>query len=167
MQAMARKSGYVGRTADGSRIWLEIELRPQQNVTGRQTTEHTPASEGLELSISGMGVSKGHRRVDRAGQIDAEVGRIVSPAEGWTVVELRKLVKVWDRWHLNGLKVGCAHMPANARVGETECPVQAADPKVEKPYVHGTEWLIEPLPDDVIKQVRTWAARLDGTEPRG
>lgn len=167
MQAMARKSGYVGRTNDGSRVWLEIELRQQRQVASRQTIEHEPASEHLELGISGLIKDKGARRVSGAGQVVDDVRRIVEPAEGWTRAELHKLAEVWDRWHLNGLKAGCAHMPANAEVGKTECPVQAADPKVEKPYVYGTAWLIEALPEDVVKQVRTWAARLDGTEPRG
>lgn len=167
MQAMARKSGYVGRTNEGSRIWLEIELRQQTQVASRQTIEHEPASESLELSICGLIVDKGCRRVSGAGQVVDYVRRIVTPAEGWTRAELRRLVDVWDRWHLNGMQAGCAHMPANATVGKTECPVQAADPEIEKPYVHGTAWLVEPLPDDVIKQVRTWAARLDGTAPRG
>ena len=166
MQTMARTSGYVGRTSDGSRIWLEIELR-QQPSAGRQTIEHEPAGEYLELSISGLSVLKHQSRVSGGGQNVDEVRRVVEPAEGWTRAELRRLTEIWDRWHLNGMKAGCAHMPMNAWVGKTKCPVQAADPEIKKPYVHGSSWLVEPLPEDVVRQVRIWAARLDGTAPRG
>lgn len=165
-QPMPRQSGYVGRTSRGDRLWLEIELRQQQNVASRQTVEHEPASESLELSISGLLVPYRARTVHGAGQVTDDLKHVTEPAEGWTVSELRKLLAVWERWHLNGLKAGCVHMPEGTALG-TECPVQAADPKIEKPYRYGHAWLVEVLPDEVEAQVRAWAARLDGTSPIG
>jgi hypothetical protein len=158
--SMPEKTGFVGRTSDGSRVWLEIELRPVRRAG--TTIEHETVEGYTELSICGHGKSKGRHVSDFAGQIVGELRKITEPAEGWTRAELHQIADVWERWHLNGMKAACAHMPTGADLG-TYC--QATDAEGERyDYKYGTAWLVEPLPAEVITQVRTWAARFDEGE---
>lgn len=163
--SMPRRTGYVGRTADGRRVWLELELRGWSR--SGESVEHQPVTGYTELSVCASGLDKGSKRgidIDFGGQCDDAVAEVVRPAPGWTVAELAEVVEVWHRWHLNGVKAGCVHL-AGVTDTKVECPVQAADPDIEEPYRWGHAWLIEPLPSDVITQVRAWAAKLDGSYP--
>lgn len=55
--------------------------------------------------LSVTGTSYKNRRAERnfisAGQCIDEARRITTPAPGLTMDDVRRLVEIWDRWHLN------------------------------------------------------------------
>ena len=66
-------------------------------------------------------------------------------AEGLTPALVFRLLDVWTRWHLNGMRAGCEHQRA---LGWTynEHP---SEPCPTCEYKMGTAWLHEKLPDDI------------------
>lgn len=88
---------FIGRTDDKARVWVEMKF---DEPTGR-------------LSISGEGISRGRREVDFCGQIIDDVRRVVNfRGTGWTAADRDSLVEIWDQWHLNDMRAGCAHQRA-------------------------------------------------------
>lgn len=167
------RQGYVGRTADGDRLWLEVELR-EQDAQGRfrSAVDHKPVTTYTELAISASGLRRGRRApaadIDFGGQCVETLRAVVHPAKGWTVGELQDLAEIWDRWHLNGMQAGCAHQtpwivpdqygrPAPSLMLTKRCP--------ESGYRYGHAWLVKAMPAEVEAKVRAYAVRLDGTSP--
>ena len=172
--------GFLGRTEDGDRVWIRIEIRESDRTA--QTVEHEWVDRPRELSISGSITYKGHRNASGGGQnIGDAAAAMHKPAKGLTEDDIADLVTVWKRWHLNGLKASCAHQtvvwedrPYGRRPSlelTKPCPVQAEaaaeDEHAPKPYRYGTAWLVKPLPTDVEQWVHTFGEKLDGTQPRG
>lgn len=158
--------GYVGRTLDGDRLWIRVELRRQPTARDWQTVDHRTVSDPLELGISGLVVPKGRRTVGGGGQTVRELGSVIAAerfADGMTAEDLGELFRVWKRWHSNAFRAGCVHQPKPSNTDEG----LAMDPCPETGYRWGSAWLAEVLPDDVAEWVRGFAARLDGTEPNG
>lgn len=96
------------------------------------------------LSISGWSR-------DQCGQM-AEYLKTLSAEEyklnpGWTSKMLDRLIAIWERWHLNDLRSGCAHQRRwgwNAKDHLNQpCPICG--------YRYGNAWLFEPVPDSVIE----------------
>jgi hypothetical protein len=147
-----KAQGMIGRTDDGERVWIEIEIR---EVSGSwQTTEHEDITGYRELSITGAVAGKYRKNADAWGQVIDYVRLVESPAKGIKASDITQLVKTWQRWHLNGMKAACAHQNGKSR----DCP--------ESGYRHGSAWLVEELPADVEKWVRTFGHKLDGTQAR-
>ena len=148
--------GFLGRTEDGDRVWIEIEIRESDRLA--QTTEHETVESYRELAITGAVAGKGRRNADQWGQVRATAaGAMAKPAKGLTEDDVAQLVTVWKRWHLNGMQAGCAHQ---GRGMDT-------DPCPETGYRYGHAWLVEELPADVEKWVRKFGDKLDGTQARG
>ena len=68
---------------------------------------------------------------------------------------LRKLLEIWDQWHLNDLRAYCIHQkefmpqhPEKFFYADNYKPEFAKCSKCG--YRYGTAWLYEPLPQDVI-----------------
>ena len=72
----------------------------------------------------------------------AERGRLT---RGLTPALVNRLLDIWERWHLNGMRAGCEHQRA---LGWTynEHP---SEPCPTCEYKMGTAWLHEKLPDDI------------------
>lgn len=157
--------GNLGKA--GYRMEVDFGLR---HHTGREwtTIEHETITDYWEFSASGGLWRSGSE--DTFGQIlhhlsDLDPDRL---APGWTkVTDVRSLRTIWERWHLNGMKAACAHMTSDVLVYEpdgyggqriscsgTVCP--------ETGYTYGKAWLVEPLPDDVITEVRRLLALARG-----
>ncbi|TXH09345.1 MAG: hypothetical protein E6R04_08315 [Spirochaetes bacterium] len=153
-----RKTGY--------RMEVDFGLR---HHTGREWTavEHEPITDWWEFSASGgvwrngsentFGQNLYHLR-------DLDPDRL---APGWTKADVRSLRTIWERWHLNGMKAACSHMTGDVLVYEpdgyggqriscsgTVCP--------ETGYTYGKAWLVEPLPDEVVTEVRRLLALARG-----
>jgi hypothetical protein len=171
-----KAQGYVGRTSDGSRLWIEITLEPQAGREGWQTVEHEQVPERFyRLSITDKGLVKGstaRRRndIDFAGQCGDELAHVAQPAKGWTAEQLADLLAIWDEWHLNDLTAGCAHqhpwvMPD--RYGRNVPSLMFTKRCPETGYRYGHGWLVRTLPADVVTRVREHMDRLDGTSALG
>jgi hypothetical protein len=169
--------GLLGRTEDGNRVWVKIEIREVNQPS--ETVEHAKVESYRELSISGAVAQKGCRNADSWGQVRGDAaGAMAAPAKGLTEDDIAHLVTVWKRYHLNGMQAGCAHQTIvweTGPYGERRpslaltpiCPVQDADENVKKPYRYGSAWLVKELPTEVEEWVRALGDKLDGTEAKG
>ncbi len=97
------KQLYIGRDADGSRVTLRLELNADK------------------LSICGSSRSSGGQMQDTIRQeLDAGTFKPAIPA-----ADLREILDIWDRWHLNDMKAGCEHQRAE---GWDKRPIDPAKP---------------------------------------
>lgn len=163
---MSTFKGYAGRTADGTRLWVSIELTRHERPSS--TVEHAEITEYVRLAIQGEGFHGRRKRddIDFTGQTVDTLREVTQPAKGWTVTELQRLATLWERWHLNDMRAGCAHVTPvieTDQYGRTVpsltltpvCPVSG--------YRYGHAWLVEPLPAEVEAEIRAFGERLDGT----
>lgn len=78
----------------------------------RVDIEVRETEKGPELSICGDTYRIGARDIESCGQICDEVRRLLDD-KGATLVkpraDIERLLEVWDRWHLNGMRPGCVH----------------------------------------------------------
>lgn len=161
---MSKYGTFVGRTAEGSRIFIEAALERQSLKGEWQTTTHeTVTGEFLRLAITGSELRKGGSPL-RDGDwvsfgVGVGVGVVTEPADGWTFKDLRKLDEIRKAWHLNDMNAGCVHQPPESVVyregkygreidldNTPACPVTG--------YRYGSAWLVTVLPADVEAWVR-------------
>lgn len=144
----ARRSGYRMEVSFGLKHHAEHEFI---------TTEHEQIGEYVEFTASG-GIYRNGGEPSFGQNLDnlRLIDRVESP---WTRADIRSLRMIWERWHLNGMRAGCAHLTMQYEPdptygyrrlkldGEgTVCPVNG--------YRMGRAWLVEPLPDIVIDEVK-------------
>lgn len=97
------------------------------------------------------------------------------PADGWDVDMIKKLCKIWERWHLNDMNAACEHQRAAGWIEKAKIVVKmykhttTTEEKAlgwlrtevhpeeilgkECPvcgYKYGSGWLYESVPSDVI-----------------
>jgi hypothetical protein len=90
---MHEKQIYLGTTADGARVYVEVEIEDKGDGKER-------------LSISGSAHPGG------CGQIVDTVEQITQFADGWGPERRDDLIRIWKRWHLNDMHAGCEHQRA-------------------------------------------------------
>lgn len=137
---------YVGRTTDGERLFVDISLRPIKRVG--ETVEHDYVSDAQEFAASGALISYRARTPFTLGQILRNLNNIATPAKGWTMADIDSLYSIWRRWHLNGMRAACAHMPEDSFNKFVTVKCSRGD------YTYGAKWLIEPLPADIIGEIQ-------------
>lgn len=120
---------------DGGRVMLtlSIENAPEMLIT----TEHKQVTDSLTVSISGEYAPKGVRFGTRAG----------SWGQVQDMVHNARLRGLWNQWHLNDMRAGCAHMPRRSD-GSPACEIGSG-------YRYGQAWLIEPLTDEGLDDLLT------------
>ena len=133
----------LGRTADGARVFVTVETSRQAGA-GR-TVNHEPITSWTRVSFTGEIVEKYRREATSGGQIQDELGRIVTFASGWTRAKVATLVDLWDLYHLSDMQAGCAHQVARGvttseRLDQTPlCAISG--------YKWGRSWLVLPEAD--------------------
>ena len=157
---------FIGRTAEGDRVWVEIQLATDwrdQDSPGVQTVEHGTTHRILRVSITGSGVYKGGRSISFCGQIIDTVAKVRDFRDsGWRSGDVRSLVAIWERWHLNDMRPECAHMDLpedrsyDARRHIT-CPITG--------YKYGSAWLYEDVPGGVIAELERLIELPSGSVP--
>lgn len=162
---MTKTTHLIGRDADGLRVVVDIDLRLKSGA-GNDTVDHAPAPEQyLELGITGAGLASRREDIEWGGQSIDTVAAIERFEPGWDAAARDELVALWRRWHLNGMRAACAHMPAfDDLIRDTEgryAGQVSTDLNVcpESDYRYGHAWLVEPLPADVVAQVEALQAR--------
>lgn len=154
----------IGRTDEGESVYVEARIEIS-NPGVWQTVEHEMATDPTTLAFSGVVIRKGGRPgrdadLVSAGQSVDYVRQITTPLAGWSAEDVAKLAENWDKWHLNTMRAGCAHQPAESLVYEDDgyggrrvdlkrtpaCPVSG--------YRYGSAWLTEAVPADVLAWVR-------------
>lgn len=153
----------LGKTADGGYVVVDVELENERNRGDWQTIDHGTVTDPLTLSITGEAYARGDRRGDpsRAGQCVEALGDIVTPAAGWSLEEIAELRGIWERWHLNTVRAGCAHQTVIVHEESTYGPRLNLEGITAHPdnacpagYRYGSAWLTEELPADVLERVR-------------
>jgi len=135
---------------DGQRyqVRLECRIEPAQLRATGQTIEHAPIPIGaVEVSICGTvwpATRNGSR--DRRYHDCVSAGQIVDDLRKVGTSRALRIADLWERWHLNGMRPNCSHMPTTEYLPGLKCPKTG--------YASGTAWLFEPLPADVLAELR-------------
>lgn len=103
------------------------------------------------LSLTGDLWNSGHTDILQGGQMQDSILDYVNTAR------TRKIVELWNRWHLNDMRPGTATQAAllELRPGVQDytarCRVLAVnDLLIDRGYKYGSAWLVEYLPTDVL-----------------
>ncbi|MCV0393682.1 MAG: hypothetical protein K5790_10410 [Nitrosopumilus sp.] len=171
--ASVKDFDYNGRS---QAVTLNVELRekdhPQKGIDGKEYKNP------LELGISGGIWNSNHSDITTGGQIQDtlreqfEKGNI--KVNGISDEEFRKLLDVWDRWHLNDLNAGTKKQESiiDEHINDSKYAhldefydrkvqiLKDNDAYVDNGYQWGSAWLYEPLPDDIIDFVKHIQKRL-------
>lgn len=171
MTTLFRRHILLGKTRKGSGyqagcpITVEIEIKPRKNINSVRTVDLEPAGDMDEFSMRGNVWNLRRTDIYSGGQNRYEIGRLCGSGP-----KVRRLIEIWDRWHLNCLKAGTraqqaaidAHKTANPdwRHGYTAaCEVlEAKGLLVDRGYKYGSAWLVEPLPAEVREEVEALVA---------
>ncbi|MET7363194.1 hypothetical protein ABZS76_32820 [Streptomyces sp. NPDC005562] len=148
------KDVFVGTTVDRLRVHVDIELRVDDQE--RQTVDHQTVSNPLTLSVTQTSY-RGKKNIDRnfdSGGVDLDnILRVVTPAPGYTLAEVREIARIGKRWHLNTMRAACAHMT----LPEGKVGAELLDEGLvceKSGYKYGHAWLTEVLPDDVTARIQ-------------
>lgn len=155
---------FVGRTDSGDRIYITAQTR--HHADPAQTVHHETVTEYSELSIMGLAVAP-RRRMENghaAGQIVSELERVTRPAPHLTEADIAELVRLWKRWHLNGMKALCAHQTPvySSPRGYRQLDLDAIGTCPVSGYRPGSAWLVEPVPGEVLETVHDIMRRATG-----
>ena len=173
----AVRDAFVGRTEDGARVFVSIEVQHVTAETPRETTGHELVTEWDEVSITQAEIEKGRRSQDSGG---AGIGRAAQArtvkGTSWTDADRASLAELAG-WHLSSMNAGCDHVAAVYEVGRygrqpsltltpacTE-PVERDGETVPNGYRYGHAWLIRPLPAGVRDELARLAAIPAGDAP--
>lgn len=125
-----------------------IELRPDQKQ-----------NDGLELSICGNVWLPGRSDIIAGGQLREGIREYLD-VSSISEEKLSRIIEIWDRWHLNGLRAGCEHQRAagehSAWVGVYPEKGYPAPRCLVCGYSYGSAWLHEELPQEIIEEVKSW-----------
>lgn len=98
----------TGGKARGGTVTVDVELSDRNG-------------KGVELSVCGSVWNKYGTDIDAGGQcLDSLASYIHTFAPGWNAERLARVVAVWERWHLNGMRAGCVHQREWDTRGEVE-----------------------------------------------
>lgn len=136
-----RKKEFKIGTLDRYGVFIEVTLKD--------------TDKGTELSIVGYTQYRPGNDWEIGGQIDDFLKlnkRRIHYANGWTIAKFGKLLDIWDRWHLNGMRAECVHMRAIAMyLKQSPHAVFGIDDSCPYcGYSYGHSWLYEPLPQNVL-----------------
>lgn len=138
------KKLIVGIRKTGKKVYVELTINQEAENRAKQTITHETITGYKTLSICGD-----------HGQNREEIADINNYKELFiSENDLKTITEVWERWHLNDLKPNCIHQTSfNCNVGNfTE---QAAEQTAKCPngYNYGSQWLVEPLPENIITDI--------------
>ena len=150
---------FVGTDDQGHRYYVEVEIGPDalNDLSYFNTTEHEPATKRTPT------LSMTYREVNPRGRRDWVSGGAGVPDLPARVTKslavLKRMAAVAERWHLNGMRAGCAHqvpVMETDQYGRTVPSLDLTPPCPLTGYKYGHAWLVEPLPADIIAEVLSW-----------
>lgn len=153
---MTRRAGFVGRLADGSRVEVEIDVRPLNRAETTTVNHETVYLDhrNVEFAASGSIYEPRRREPWHSGQMLDQLLDIATLSDGWTVGDLASLHSIWQRWHLNSMNAACSHMdPATMLRLDDGRPALTNQCPAGSGYRYGQAWLYEPLPDEVLEEI--------------
>jgi hypothetical protein len=144
-----RDDVLVGTTDDGARVYVSGHLYRQSVSRERQTITHGTVVDPENLGgtvVAFTGTKNSSRNFANGRHDESFIARVTSPADGWTLPEVRELYTIIKRWHGNAFRAGCAHIDTSGK-SQDELLDHAVCP--ETGYGYGSQWLVDPLPDEV------------------
>jgi hypothetical protein len=102
-------TAFIGRTAEGDRIYAHLSVTTD-DTREASTVGHERVTGTVRLSAFAFAIAKGRREAHAAGQMLEDLTEVTEYAAGWTRADVRSLLTLWRRWHLNDMRAGCAHM---------------------------------------------------------
>lgn len=173
-----------GRGRKVNRVTVDVELRLKANdVSPQLDIDLEPCREYTELSICGAVWNAAGTDCQQAGQCDDTLAKLF-PGHA----KVKRLVEIWKRWHLNGMKAGTrtqnaflADAPptdnwdAKCRMLERADLLEvmggpelenANGAHVRRSYKYGSAWLVEPLPPEVEAEIVALCGELSSSGPR-
>jgi hypothetical protein len=158
MSGSAIHSGVIYLTTGPFRVTLECNVENYLNKSSpKRTIDLENIHEFNRLSIVGDIYRGG--RMESCGQVYDAVRALFKDN-----VSIQMICDIWQRWHLNDLKAGTREQNAvidkvfsdEHRYNYDEaCEVlKEKNLYVDRGYKYGSEWLVEPLPQDIINKVR-------------
>lgn len=148
----------LGKDGEGNRAFVTIELRTEERE--QETTEHTTIMEVTELSVVAHAWQRNHRDITWS-----------CPGGDWLKYLddppplARRVAEIGERWHLNAMRAGCAHQTVRYetdRYGRRVSSLTLTEPCPKTGYKYGHAWLVEPLPGDVLAEIRGWMGSTQG-----
>ena len=138
-------------------VYVKLELK---KVEGKRFDTFAKG-EFIAISITGnlyYHERKGVKGFGSSGQINGELEELNS---NWQIPhKLRRLLQIWKEWHLNDLMAGTKSQVEALK----KCRFSGYDEQVEflksiglycdRDYKYGTDWLIKPVPDKIIVELK-------------
>lgn len=143
------KDQLIGRNKIGEKYFISVKLRDRANGVG---IDHREIPEYKQLSFTGVltskhGSIKAERGLISLGQNYEYLNEIEFPARGFDQRKIERIAKLWSEWHLNDMRSHCVHQnQAIAWDLVDPCPITG--------YKAGHAWLVNPVSDDVISEIR-------------
>lgn len=163
----------------------EIELgrikTPYYSTSQLCTVEITlkQTQKGLTLSICGNIWNNKHTDITEGGQIQDTLKKALSyHTIGYTgkqhsrftslkrkYADIKRLLIIWDRWHLNDMNAGCEHQRELLR-DKVQFPNQEYTELIKHSefikcskcgYAYGSKWIFEELPPNVVEFIKEFA----------
>ena len=149
MNLCYEKSIIVGETPDSGITQVTVNIERRKCL--KQTIDHKMVSEYSIISF--------------AGENDRAIGQIVNELEylynnGKLFIkksDLKRIIELWNEWHLNDMNAACIHQtPFSVNEFSYEKFKELAQKETAKcpvGYRYGSDWLLKPVPDEVIKEI--------------
>lgn len=167
--------------AEKMRCDLQVEIQTKKPCSahlGTQlfeqglTVDLEPAPESIQELLISATIWRNQRIVE-SGQCRTSVRDLVPYLTKDKGDALRELCKLWERWHLNGMIGGSrAQREALTEAAKTDPDVWSHVRSIEhltarklhpdRGYSYGQAWLVEPLPEDIVKKVGRLCVDLGG-----
>lgn len=133
-------SGYANDSAQ-----LTVNVRTYTREGTYESVTHRMVTDPVGISISAGVRYRTGTDYTTCGQIRDALDHVVSYKGLWNARQVKRLGQVWDRWHLSDMRAGCKGTGQHAEIG-TPCPTT--------PYTYGRKWLVEPVPAEVIAELK-------------
>lgn len=154
---------------DGSPLHITVEFRDKESCAPHLDIDGNPCRTYRELSITGQWSHGWGQCTDMLAKVNK--------------ADAKRLLAIWNRWHLNGMKPGTRAQQTALEQFErakgvdyhtAAClflrnlgletipnflPGYDKNGKAGKPYKYGSAWLVEPLPAAIEEELRAICAR--------
>ncbi len=145
-----QKKLYTGITNKGKKMYVELTINQEADTRTAQTTTLQPITAYKSLLIVGTGGRE-------------ETADIKNYKELFiTEQDLKTITDIWQKWHLNDTKAGTVKQQAfidewktnNSYDYTAACEaLKEAGLYEDNGYKYGHSWLVDPLPEEVIKEI--------------
>lgn len=154
---------FVGRTEDGSRIYVDAELRTVALDREFQTTDHRTVTGQQRFSMTGLAIGYRCREAYAAGQMLEDLLQIVKPAKGITLDDIKFLHDAWKANHLNDMNALCDHQTVQWEYsrGYKSMDLEAIGPCPVSGYRPGSAWLYKSVNESDMERVHAILSKLE------